>query len=191
MKKETTAFLDAYKRLEGVIKKSGLTMYDWEKNFVPTEDDYSKMRICRLTRNLIAHEYEDFIYPSQQMIDFLNEKADSEEAKYEHVKDRMVRLTAISSGEKIRDAVIKLSKRLTGIPVIDADKNFKGMFMPEEAVRAVAADTMSKSIEKAAKLQSLKATKTDVLIDTLMPGTTYVVTDTGKPDGKYKGLLRL
>lgn len=191
MKKETTAFLDAYKRLEGAVKKSGLTMYEWEKSFASAEDDSSKMRICRLTRNLIAHEYEDFIYPSQQMIDFLNEKADAEEAHYEHVKDKMVRIAAIASGEKIRDAVIKLSKRMTGIPVVDTEKNFKGMFMPEEAVRAVAGDTMNKSIEKAAKLQPLQATKSDVLIDTLTPGFTYVVTDTGNSDGKYKGLLRL
>ncbi len=188
MKKECDIFLKSYKKLEEVLTKEGKTIYEFEQELDQTAG--KKLQLCRLTRNFLQHENDIFITPTVEMISFIDAQVLSLESKYLHVKDKMTRQTALLWTEKMKDAAAKLPKKITGIPVIDPDKNFFGLLVPESVITSISEGKFGKSLKSQLEylIKPNGILKPDMLLENIHSGI-YVVTSDGTESGKYRGVL--
>lgn len=182
-------FIKAYKDLEAALQKRNKSIFGIEKTLPP--DDSKKMQLCRLTRNFLQHETEEFVKPTEYMTAFLTELKDRISGKVSEkdtVSSILYRIRPMTLNDAFMDAAKVVGKN-GYIPIVDADGCFQGMFTTEVMKSAMFSGASNKLLS-AVKLK--RPEQEDIVSpDTLyahLPEGLYVVTEDGSPTGKYVGM---
>ena len=165
-------------------------VYEYTTDMLDPKEQ-NKMHLCRNVRNYLVHEPEDFIYPTQEMIDFLDMHTKKVEMMTGHVKDVMVSVTPLTDKDTVLDAARKLS-RYKCIPYVNDDGVLVGLVTDTTIRKSIIncdIDSSVKEIEKYLEKgkKFIKASAPAKSLSTTCP--IQIVTDTGKRDGKYKGIV--
>ena len=180
--KKTDKFIESYNEFEILLRKEKeMPPLEYEEHLPP--EDMNKLKICRICRNYIQHNGKDFVIPTEAMVSFIKSLASKIESEITSVKDNMSRVKPLTPKDNITDAAKRL-ERLPFVPVVENDVCI-GVITDETIRKACAKNT--KKI-KDMSLSSIKYTKRDIFLkDAPVPS---VVTDTGKQNGKYLGVLK-
>ena len=148
-----------------------------------------KMQICRLTRNFLQHQNDMFVYPSMEMVEFLQEQAELVGSHFTKVSDRMTKIKPVLEETKIKDASALLGGKRTFIPVADEMRHLVGLFTEKSVVKAVNGGYLNKKISAVSVLEKAEDfIAPDVICDEIPKGV-YMVTADGTAKGIYKGVL--
>lgn len=183
-------FLDAYRALEEALRNDEptSTVYEYSMTFDENSNDTKKMQLCRLTRNYLAHQTDEFITPTKEMVAYLNSQTEEIMKKHKMAKDIMTKTAPITNAMKISEAAAKLGNKKPFLVVCDKEKHIEGLFTRETIRKAVVDKNHSKTIKAAGGLE--KPTR---IIDPAEPAENTVplsiVTSDGTINGTYKGII--
>ena len=184
-------YLDKYKKLEELLRQSQESpdsIFELETNYNNSKEA-EKLKLCRLVRNYLQHNTDDFIEPSEEMIKFLDSEVNAIESKFLRVKDQYTRAKAISEDLTFKEAILLLNTK-NFLPVVSKDNLVIGTFN----------DTVIRKSIKNNKLNNKIKTNKD-LLDEVLPfvsmndnikdiqSGSYIVTLNGDKSEKYKGIL--
>lgn len=184
-------YLDKYKKLEELLRQSQESpdsIFELETNYNNSKEA-EKLKLCRLVRNYLQHNTDDFIEPSEEMIKFLDSEIFEIESKFLRVKDQYTRTKAISEDLTFKEAILLLNTK-NFLPVVSKDNLVIGTFN----------DTVIRKSIKNNKLNNKIKTNKDLLSGVLpfvsindnikdIQSGSYIVTLNGNKSEKYKGIL--
>lgn len=184
-------YLDKYKKLEELLRQSQESpdsIFELETNYNNSKEA-EKLKLCRLVRNYLQHNTDDFIEPSEEMIKFLDSEVNAIESKFLRVKDQYTRAKAISEDLTFKEAILLLNTK-NFLPVVNKDNLVIGTFN----------DTVIRKSIKNNKLNNKIKTNKDLLSGVLpfvsindnikdIQSGSYIVTLNGNKSEKYKGIL--
>lgn len=183
-------FLTTYRTFEETLRSEDppLTVYEYSGRFDENDNNSKRLQLCRLTRNYLSHQPDDFITPSSEMIAFLQEKTEEILRKHKTAKDIMTRMTPLTPDTKVSEAAAKLGSKKPFLVVCDKDKQVIGLFTRETVRKAVVEKTHSKTIKTAGGLEKPIAFATpDALAEDVFSLT--IITSDGSSKGTYKGVV--
>lgn len=183
-------FLTAYRTFEETLRGEDppLSVYEYSAQFNENDNESKKLQLCRLTRNYLSHQPDDFIAPSNEMISFLNKKTEEIMKKHKMAKDIMTRMTPLTPDVKVSDAASKLGSKKPFLIVCDKDKQVIGLFTRETIRKAVVEKTQNKTIKTAGGLEKpANFAKPDAPAESVFSLT--IVTSDGSSKGTYKGVV--
>ena len=178
-------FLEAFKNLESELRSIGTTVLDYE-NSLEDSNTQEKLKLCRITRNYLAHQDKKFIVASKEMIDFINNISLSIRRQSNIVANEMIKPKSVIYNEYLKNILPLIVKNY--VPVVD--KSGKVIYIIDDKTYLTQLNNGFKRFELPKKLPALNYTYKDEKIDNLSNGI-YVVTSTGDDLGKYIGLLIL
>ena len=177
-------FLDAFRALDSELKLNNTTVLDYENSL--DSDNQEKLKACRIMRNYMSHNDTTFLTASTNQIKFLNDLTLELRKKAHTVKDEMKRVTPIKYTAPIYDTITQLCK----YPVAPIETKDHNIYLVDIDILLKQLTAKNKKIVVPAKIPKYKyVAKTD-RIDQISSGT-YIVTDNGKADGKYLGMIVL
>lgn len=179
-------FLNSYRALETELRFDEKSVLDYENELVANQDPVAeKLKVCRIMRNYMAHNDTIFLSPSSAQIKFLDRTVDEIRKKSHTVKDEMKRVQLIKPTETIKTIVKKLDRN----PIIPMEVT-NGIYLIDKDIIVHQLALGNKKVVVPKRLPKNKYTTKDTRIEQLSKDV-YVVTDTGKEDGKYLGILNL
>lgn len=183
-------FLEAYRALEEALRNDepSSTVYEYSMKFDENSNDSKRMQLCRITRNYLAHQTDEFITPTKEMVVYLQAQTKEILKKRKTAKDIMTKMAPITSGMKISEAAIKLGSKKPFLVVCDKDKCIEGLLTRETIRKAVADKNHAKTIKTAGGLEKPEhvVSQTEPA-ENIVPNT--VVTSDGTIKGTYKGVI--
>jgi hypothetical protein len=185
-------FITAYKRLEEELKvRKRMDVFSYEKTLEPYER--KKLQLCRLIRNFLQHENEEFVEPTAQMAVFLNILSDalsgtkrgkSVEEKYEKVKP-------VSEDDVLKAAASRVSSQNPEVVVVGSDGRVRGLFTKEQIRKSALMDIYRTRVAEVALNRCTRFCSLSDSYADLEDGEQYAVTDTGDGSGKYLGVVKV
>lgn len=182
-------FLDAYRAFEEALRNDepASTVYEYSMKFDENSNDAKKMQLCRITRNYLAHQPDEFVTPTKEMVAYLNTQKNEIIKKRKTAKDIMSKITPIASTMKISEAAAKLGSKKPFLVVCDKDKHIEGLFTRETIRKAVADKNHSKTIKAAGGLEKpVNIVALTESAENIAPFS--IVTSDGTINGTYKGV---
>lgn len=186
-------FLLSYQLLEKAISDSSMpstTVYEYTDTMLDSKDQ-NKMHLCRNVRNFLVHEPEDFVLPSQEMINYLDAHRKKIEMTIGYAKDVMTAITPLKADDSISDAARKLS-RYCCVPYVDDNGALIGLVTDTVIRKAVVNESLDCTVKEIEKYleKAHKFIKPDMPSKSLsINQPVQIVTDNGKKDGRYKGVV--
>lgn len=183
-------FLSAYREFEDTLRNEEppLTVYEYSMQLDENDNDSKRLQLCRLIRNYLSHQPDDFITPSNEMITFIKSKTEEINRKHKTAKDIMTRMTPLTVDTKVSDAASKLGSKKPFLVVCDKDKQVIGLFTRETIRKAVVEKTHAKTIKTAGGLEKpVCFAKPDDLAENVFSLT--IITSDGSSKGIYKGVV--
>lgn len=125
MSKNTEKFLEAYKKLETMLRKTEQYNNVFEYESILTDPEtVEKLKLCRLIRNYIVHNENgaDFVVPTNEMISFITKQCQEVQKLVKTVGAICTPVTSIKSDSPmtIRMVLKKINdKNLNFYPVAD------------------------------------------------------------------------
>ena len=125
MSKNTEKFLETYKKLETMLRKTEQYNSVFEYESILTDPEtVEKLKLCRLIRNYIVHNENgsDFVVPTNEMISFITKQCAEVQKLVKTVGAICTPVTAIKSDSQatIRMVLKKINdKNLNFYPVAD------------------------------------------------------------------------
>lgn len=183
-------FLSAYREFEDTLRSEEppLTVYEYSMQLDENDNDSKRLQLCRLIRNYLSHQPDEFIAPSAEMITFIKGKTEEINRKHKTAKDIMTRMTPLTVDTKVSDAASKLGSKKPFLVVCDKDKQVIGLFTRETIRKAVVEKTHAKTIKTAGGLEKpICFAKPDDLAENVFSLT--IITSDGSAKGTYKGVV--
>lgn len=193
----TDDFIRAYKMLEkaagNISELTEPTVFMYESTLCRYPD---KLKLCRMVRNYIQHneDYADFVAVTPAMITFLAHETARALEYTQKASDVMVRTKPLKETDIISESLSRL-KNADFIPVVRDDRTVMGVFSARSLADMILAGLTKTSSFADMQNQLLKGIRIRFcpadrpVFD--MIGQKYIVTDTGKRDGKYIGTVVL
>lgn len=201
-KNYTEEFLLEFKKVEQLLQKiygSGKTFRDVEQALLLEGDagTSGKMQVCRNIRNYAVHnpDIDDFMPIPEEACRYMRRLYIMFESKMFKVKDAMSKIKALSLKDEMVYAAGRLSKAGM-MPVVDDQGMLAGIFN-DEVLRKCVVDKVTSKTKLGSDKIKLAAVAKDMCISQQddmenidkMPEKAFIVTDTGKPKGKYVGMV--
>lgn len=195
--KQTDQFLTSFKALESAIRQELAPMssvLDYENVLAEKKKntESEKLKLCRIVRNYLAHNDTDFMVPSKDMIDFIDDLTVEILSSNGTAKDKMSTLAkygSLSTSATLMDACTVLGKKkLSEIPVINDDGTLFGILTAPELCNAIIAAPQPKKFVLS-RLTLSTANWSNIPIDTpvkSIPTGKLLVVD---KKGKIKGVI--
>ena len=179
-------FLEAYKRLENELRDEGISVLDYE-NSLEDKVVQEQLKLCRICRNYMAHNDMKFIIATKNMISFLEKLAAKIRLQSQLVKNEMKKTKPAYIGTPIKNILTQCSK--APVPIVDK-KTGVFLFLADcEYLVTLLAKKETKIKER--RRVSYNFVNSMAKISDLLENCVYVVTDNGKSDGKYIGILKI
>ena len=184
-------YLDKYKKLEELLRQSQESpdsIFELETNYNNSKEA-EKLKLCRLVRNYLQHNTDDFIEPSEEMIKFLDGEINNIESEFLRVKDQYTRAKAISEDLTFKEAVLLLNTK-NFLPVVNKDNLVIGAFNDTVIRKSIKNNKLNNKIKTNKDLLSgvLPFVSMNDNIKDIQTGS-YIVTLNGDKSEKYKGIL--
>lgn len=173
-------FLQAYKELETELKYIGQSVLDYENSLSDTDDNKEKLKLCRIVRNYISHNSDNFAGTTNEMIKFLNSLTSKINKLSKTAKDIMVKPNFIKPNEPIKNILPLIKKPIV---VLDKEK-FICLVKKDYLLDLIAAGEKKFIVPK--KHDYKFTTKETHLED--MQGE-YIITNDGTKNGKVIGIV--
>ena len=179
-------FLDAYRNLENELRYENKSVLDYE-NSLKDQNIQEKLKLCRITRNYIAHQDTKFVSVNKEMIDFIEKLAKDINIKSHTVKDEMIKIKPVFLNESIKN-IIPICAKYKFVPIIDKKTNqvlhiINSEFLVEQLVKN------NKKIVLPKKKERYNYIDKNSRLDKL--SGLYIVTSDGTEKGKYLGILKV
>lgn len=201
MKNYTTEFIEEFRKTERIIQQiegTATTFRDMELNEQQSGDSElaAKMQVCRILRNYITHhpDADSFIpIPKDTYLQLQKIRMQFEE-KIMKVKEQMIRVKALSMKDNLIYAADRIV-RYPVLPVIDDEGNIIGLFTTKVLCQCVANELslktkLGRDTVKLERIQNAAYISPEMCLKDIEKGKIiFLVTDDGKPEGKYKGML--
>lgn len=175
-------FLDCYRNLENELRYEGKTVLDYE-NSLQDEDIKDKLKLCRITRNYLAHHDTKFVTATIDMCKFLDQLAIKVRQSGGIVRDEMKKTKAVTEVEQLKNILPMIAKGR--VPVIN--KQNQCIFILDSDYYISLLAKKATKLELPKKLPKLNYVKKEDRLDGLYGF--YVVTEDGTKSGKYIGTL--
>lgn len=175
-------FLELFKELETELRGFGQSVLDYE-NSLPDGSTKEKLKICRITRNYLAHQDKKFVTCSKEMVDFIEELALTIRRKSHIVANELIRQKSVKSNEYLKNILPLLVKSV--VPVEDNSGQIIYLIDANEYIKML--NKGIKRLELPKRLPKLNYVSKDTKIDDLSEGI-YIVTANGQINGKYLGI---
>ena len=184
-------YLEKYKKLEELLRQSQESpdsIFELETNYNNSKEA-EKLKLCRLVRNYLQHNTDDFIEPSEEMVKFLDSEINVIESKFLRVKDQYTRAKAISEDLTFKEAILLLNTK-NFLPVVNKDNLVIGTFNDIVIRKSIKNNKLNNKIKTNKDLLSgvLPFVSMNDNIKDLQSGS-YIVTLNGNKSEKYKGIL--
>lgn len=184
-------FITAYKRVEGLLAEKNKRVIDYEKTLAPL--DGKKLQLCRVVRNFLQHESEEFCFPSKEMTAFLIATGDKiagrDNIHGRVASDILVKVRPISIDCTIGEAC-KCVKPGMGIsPVVDKEALYMGCLTTAMISRFIVADDDEKTLKDIELAKNIPIVSPDTDIDNIGTGIS-VVTSGGNYNDLYMGIVQ-
>ena len=205
----TDEFLEAFKSLETAIRSEyGYSPLEYESN-VSTGLEADRLKICRITRNFIAHNEKGFAVPTKDMISFVKELDKKISLSKGSAKDAMISLQkfgCVCEGDTLQDycmnaccsakdfvaGIKKLSEKNHGMLACVSDDGKSCKLIPILEIVSRVATTHTKQ-ERSMRLGEIEGIQVpEIGVDTPyadVPEDKLILVKDMKT-GKYKGIIR-
>ena len=175
-------FLQAYKELETELKYIGQSVLDYENSLSDTDDNKEKIKLCRIVRNYISHNSDNFAGTTNEMIKFLNSLTSKINKLSKTAKDIMVKPNFIKPNEPIKNILPLIKKPIV---VLDKDK-FICVVKKDYLLDLIAAGEKKFIVPKKNEYRFISPKEH---IEDL--SGEYIVTQDGTNKGKVTGILNV
>lgn len=115
-------FLKAYKELEQELGE--VSVYDYSLGLDKEAGD--KLNLCRIIRNYLSHNADDFVKATKEMTEFTQSRAKAVRAMRTTVKDTLLKVKPVEPGESL-EVVARRLMRTEALPVVE-DGEYKGVY---------------------------------------------------------------
>ena len=153
---KNTKYTELYRRFELAVRKKGfLSIKEYEDSLESDQFKQGQIRICRIIRNYIEHENQDFVEASDNMISFLEKLTGELDDEEIPVKKKMISIrNAVRDSDLLVVAAdFMIKKKANLIPVFDQKDFAVGTLSYEEIVRCVSSGNFTKA-KKVASVQT-------------------------------------
>ena len=190
-------FLEEWVKLETLLRKDGSskTPLDYENEL--NADDAEKLKVCRIMRNYNRHHQDgdSFLQFSDEQLDFIADLNEQLELKFESIKSKTKKLSAIELTDNLQSVATALSKTKGGfLPVLDKKGNVIGIIDTDLLIYLIGNGTKltakvstldTNSTKWKAKFKETKIINFATEFDTLKRNGRYIIVD----KGIYKGVI--
>lgn len=177
-------FLDAYRNLENELRYESRTVLDYE-NALQDEDIKDKLKLCRITRNYLAHHDTKFVTATLDMCKFLDQLSIKVRQSSGIVRDEMKKTKAVIEGEALKNILPLVAKGV--VPIINKQNQCVFILDSDYYVNLMAKKATKLELPK--KLPKYNYVKKEDRLDGLYGF--YIVTEDGTSKGKYLGTLNI
>lgn len=187
MSRKNKQFLDIYRELETELKATlNTTVLDYESKLSPPELQ-ERLKICRVMRNYLTHAELDFIEVTDKQLTFLEKQTEKIARGKLVAKDKAKKAPLQKEGCTIKATLPILNK--FGYAPIQTAKGVV-LYSKDDAIYDIANEKKKVEIRKNHSHTKVPTIAKTTPLETLAPGV-YVVTENGKVDGKYVGVLKV